>query len=75
MENDAGRVEGSPHGPDISEEQLAGSGIGAVLDASLRGDDPDLDIALPAELLEPPDSSGSHTSEPRHVHNEDRRHG
>ena len=58
--------------PEVVDEPLPGSGIGAVLDASLQGDDPDLDIALPAELLDPPDSSGPHASERSHAHNEDR---
>jgi hypothetical protein len=50
---------------------LPGSGIGAVLDASLNGDDPDLDIALPAELLDPPESSSPHTSEPARHHGDE----
>jgi len=61
--------------PDPSEPSLPGSGIGAVLDASLYGDDPDLDIALLAELLEPPDSSVPHASEPAHHHHPWRRSG
>src|SRR5579859_153534 len=71
---DARNVEWSVPAPEVAGEQLAGSGIGAVLDASLHGDDSDLDIALPAELVEPPDSSGAHASRPSHVHNEDRGH-
>jgi len=72
IESDAGRVE-PPAKPDVVDEPLVGSGIGAVLDASLHGDDPDLDIALPAELLEPPDSS--HAPRRSHAHNEELGHG
>ena len=75
IDDPAGDVELPSPAPDTMDEPLPGSGIGAVLDASLNGDDPDLDIALPAELLDPPDSSGPHTSdEPSHAHHEDRGH-
>jgi hypothetical protein len=72
IEEDGGPVETPSPAPAVVDELLPGSGIGAVLDASLQGDDPDLDIALPAELLDPPDSTGPHTPERSHVHNEDR---
>jgi hypothetical protein len=64
-------LEDAPHAPQVSEDELPGSGIGAVLEASLEGDDPELDIALPAELMDDQESSGSHTIEPGHTHRDD----
>lgn len=46
-----------------------GSGIGAVLDAGM-GDDPDLDVALPAELLENPGPAATGRAEPNRRHDE-----
>jgi hypothetical protein len=45
--------------PQISEPIFSSSGIGEILDASM-GDDPDLDIVLPAELLGSPPAENMH---------------
>ena len=75
IEPDGSLAGGPAPAPEVVDEPLPGSGIGAVLDASLHGEDPDLDIPLPAELLEPPDSSGPHTPERSHARNEEHGHG
>jgi hypothetical protein len=75
LEPDGSLAGGPAPAPEVVDEPLPGSGIGAVLDASLHGEDPDLDIPLPAELLEPPDSSGPHTPERSHARNEEHGHG
>jgi hypothetical protein len=68
---DSGRNGDNPDPP------LPGSGIGAVLDAGLDNDDDDLDVPLPAELIDHPDLSGPHTFEKGHPghHSEDSSHG
>jgi len=48
----------------------SGSGIGEVLDAGLTGDEDDLDIPLPAELI---DESADLTPHPADAHEPDRR--